>query len=155
MDFDNNLSTVEPNKKWAVFIIFCQVWCYVQHWNHANGKFSGNLWVQQRQKRNEHFKWICDLCCLAICIYLYSTLHSLPVTIGNFSNNLLTFNGVESHCNANGVLVHLYTKYTLMELNCMNTTGGKIKYQESLKWRVMVFDNNFIFRRWISSELCF
>ena len=30
--------------------------------------------------------WICDLCCLAICIYLYSTLHSLQITIGSFNN---------------------------------------------------------------------
>ena len=30
----------------------------------------------------------------------------------------------------------------------------KNKYLESLKRRVMVFDNNFIFRRWISNELC-
>ena len=37
----------------------------------------------------------------------------------------------------------------------MNKTAGKNKYLESLKRRVMVFDNNFIFRRWISSELCF
>ena len=28
----------------------------------------------------------------------------------------LTCNGVESHCIANGVLVHLSTKYSLMEL---------------------------------------
>ena len=45
----------------------------------------------------EHLKWICDLCCLDICIYLYSTLPSLPVTIGNFSKSF----------NANGVLVDL------------------------------------------------
>ena len=38
------------------------------------------------RKNPEHLKWICNLCCLVICIYLYSTLHSLPVTIGNFSN---------------------------------------------------------------------
>ena len=33
----------------------------------------------------EHLKWICDPCCLSICIYLYSTLHSLSVKriIGN------------------------------------------------------------------------
>ena len=31
----------------------------------------------------------------------------------------------------------------------------KNKYLEALKRRVMIFDNNFIFRRWISSELCF
>ena len=38
----------------------------------------------------------------------------------------------------------------------MNKTGGETdKYLESLERRVMVFDNNFIFRRWISSELCF
>ena len=28
-----------------------------------------------------------DLCSLAICIYLHSTLRSLPVTIGNFINS--------------------------------------------------------------------
>ena len=27
----------------------------------------------------EHLEWIFDLCCLAICIYLHSTLHSLQV----------------------------------------------------------------------------
>ena len=27
----------------------------------------------------EHLNWICDLCCLAICIYLNSNLHSLQV----------------------------------------------------------------------------
>ena len=31
----------------------------------------------------ENFKYICDLCCLAICIYLYSTLHSLQLTKKN------------------------------------------------------------------------
>ena len=35
----------------------------------------------------EHLKWICDLSCLAIYIYLHSTLHSLPVTIKNFANS--------------------------------------------------------------------
>ena len=34
-----------------------------------------------------HLKCICDFFCLAICIYLYSTLHSLPVTIGIFTNS--------------------------------------------------------------------
>ena len=34
----------------------------------------------------EHLKWICDLCCLAMC-YLYSTLNSLTVTIANFTNS--------------------------------------------------------------------
>ena len=29
------------------------------------------------RERIEHLKWICDLCCLAIGIHLYSTLHSL------------------------------------------------------------------------------
>ena len=40
------------------------------------------------REKIEHLKWICDLCCLTICIYLYSTLHSLPVTIGNFTKGL-------------------------------------------------------------------
>ena len=38
----------------------------------------------------EHLKWICDICCMAICIYLYSTLHSLQVKkkgIGNVTAN--------------------------------------------------------------------
>ena len=35
----------------------------------------------------EHLKWICDLYCLAICIYLHSTLHSLSITIENFTNS--------------------------------------------------------------------
>ena len=39
----------------------------------------------------KHLKWICDLCCLAICIYLYSTLHSLPVTVGNFTNSFYIY----------------------------------------------------------------
>ena len=35
---------------------------------------------------NTLIKWICDLCFLATCIYLYSGLHSRPVTTGNFTN---------------------------------------------------------------------
>ena len=35
----------------------------------------------------------------------------------------LTINGVESHCNANGVLVHLSTKYALMELKTGTSIG--------------------------------
>ena len=42
-----------------------------------NEKFSGSLWVDR--EGIEHLKWICDLCCLAICIYLYSTLHSFQI----------------------------------------------------------------------------
>ena len=37
--------------------------------------------------------------------------------------SLLTWNGVESQCNANGVLVHLQTKYTLMELKNGTSIG--------------------------------
>ena len=55
----------------------------------------------------EHLKWICDLCCLAICIYLYSTLHSLPVTLGNFTNSCLPSVASKVIGNANGVLVDL------------------------------------------------
>ena len=33
MDFDNNLSPIEPKSKWPVFLIFYQVCCYVEHWN--------------------------------------------------------------------------------------------------------------------------
>ena len=29
----------------------------------------------------EHLKWICDLCWLAICIYLYSTVHNLEISL--------------------------------------------------------------------------
>ena len=54
-----------------------------------NEQFSGNsVWVEQRQRRNPYIKWICYLSCLTICIYLFSTLHSLPVTIGNFTNSV-------------------------------------------------------------------
>ena len=35
----------------------------------------------------------------------------------------LTSNGVERHCNANGVLVHLSTKYALMELKKGTSIG--------------------------------
>ena len=35
----------------------------------------------------------------------------------------LTGNGVERHCNANGVLVHLSTKYALMELKKGTSIG--------------------------------
>ena len=38
-------------------------------------------------------------------------------------NISLTCNDVESHCNANGVLVHLSTKYTLMELKNGTSIG--------------------------------
>ena len=36
---------------------------------------------------------------------------------------LLTSNGVESHCNANGVLVDLSTKYAVMELKKGTSIG--------------------------------
>ena len=36
---------------------------------------------------------------------------------------LITRNGVESHCNANGVLVDLEKKYSLMELNNGKSIG--------------------------------
>ena len=35
----------------------------------------------------------------------------------------LTSNDVESHCNANGVLVHLSTKYAVMELKKGTSIG--------------------------------
>ena len=47
-----------------------------------NGKFSGNFNKEGLSKDREGIEdlyWICDLCCLAIFIYLYSTLHNLQV----------------------------------------------------------------------------
>ena len=43
----------------------------------------------------------------------------------------LTCNGVESHCNANGVLVHLERKYTHMELK--NGTSRQVVKHEDLE----------------------
>ena len=51
-------------------------------------KIFWELSIGLTKTEKESIKWICDLCCLAICFYLYSTLHSLPVTIGNFTNSV-------------------------------------------------------------------
>ena len=78
MDFDNDLAPVEPKSKWAVFLIFYQVYCYVEHWNQMENSL-GTYGFNEDRERIEHLKWICDLCCLAIGICLYSTLHNLQV----------------------------------------------------------------------------
>ena len=80
MNFDNNLSPVEPKSKLAVYLIFCQVCCYVQPRNQME-HFLVTYGFNKDREGIEHLKWIFDLCCL------YSTLHSLPVTIGNFTNS--------------------------------------------------------------------
>ena len=51
MDFDNNLSPVDPIIKVSCIsnILLSVVLCKTLK---PNGKFSGNLWVQQRQRRN-------------------------------------------------------------------------------------------------------
>ena len=56
----------------------CQVWCFVQHSNQMNS----SLVTQYGFNNDREGIHIVDLSCLAICqicIYLFSTLHSLPV----------------------------------------------------------------------------
>ena len=48
-----------------------------------------------------------------------------------------------------------YSVVSLFVFTCTQLCTVFGKNWKSLKRRVMVFDNNFIFRRWISSELCF
>ena len=38
-------------------------------------------WFNKDRQGIEQLKWICDLWCLAICIYLNSSLHSLQVKL--------------------------------------------------------------------------
>ena len=62
MDFDNNLSPVEPKSKWAVFQIFYLVCCYVEHWNQmANCLVTYGF--NEDTERIEHLTWICDQLC--------------------------------------------------------------------------------------------
>ena len=55
MDFDNNLSPVEPKSKWAVFLIFYQVCCYVEHWNQMENSLVIYGFNKDRE-RIEHLK---------------------------------------------------------------------------------------------------
>ena len=107
MDFDNNLSPVEPKScKGSCIsnILPSVVLCTTLK---PNGKFPGNLWVQQRQRRNPTPQ--VDLGSL-LSGYLYlAVLNSAQSSRNNwkFHEFLLTYSGVESHCNANGVLEDL------------------------------------------------
>ena len=96
MDFDNNLSPVEYFAK-------CGVMCNTE----TNGKFPGNFWVQQRQRRNRTPKVVLGS---PLSGYLYLVVLNSAQSSGNnwkFHEFMLTYNGVESHWNANGVLVDL------------------------------------------------
>ena len=57
MDFDKNLSPVQPNQSELFFQYFITsvVFCTTLK---PNGKLSGNLWVQQSQVKNNN--WKCD-----------------------------------------------------------------------------------------------
>ena len=66
MDFDNNLSPVEPKSKWAVFLIFYQVchYVHVEHWNQMENSLVTYGFNKDREWI-EHLKWICDQLCTA------------------------------------------------------------------------------------------
>ena len=73
----------------------------------------------------ESIKWICDLSCLVICVYLYSTQDSLPVTIGNFSNSMASKVIVTRKAfsrSLNKIYPHGAQEWNV---NWMNKTGGE------------------------------
>ena len=85
--------------------------------------------VNKDREGIEHLKWICDLCCLPVCIYLYSTLHSLPVTIGNFTNSCYIYFGLNSaHSSGKKIIGNVtaknYLKESLWSILCLIIQGN-------------------------------
>ena len=52
-------------------------------------------------------------------------------------------------------LTHIFNLSSTSGIVPVELKIARVVPMESAKRRVMFFDNNFIFRRWISSELCF